>query len=760
MDYHAALAGIWAKSPQGNRPAENIVEHTEKVLNALWGFAQRFRGFIDAGIWNYIFWACWLHDFGKAIQPFQLLLRKEILVFTERHEVYSLPFVTLIAEPGGIDYQWIVAAIASHHKPPETLFNDYYDLEILDAEFFQRTFNSIKPEVIQAFRCWIIDAGKEWLSRFASTGIAIRLPNLVKSDERAVPETLIIEVLRDYRKITKRIINEPLHSDVNLIGILIRGAIQFADHLASAGSDDLPALTLPSSQDLKMKVLPQKMDWHEHQRICGEIKGNVVLAAPTGSGKTEAALLWAAAQNHDNTGQGILIYLLPFQAAMNAMRLRLQENLNTEVALLHGRTVQALYRELTEGGCEPEVAEKTARRLHELGRLYQRPVWVASPYQILRGAFRLPGYEILWTVLTGSLIILDEMHAYEPDRMGMILELLKELTGQRQARVLVMTATMPGWLQKLWIETMGATLVSPNAVLYQKTIRHQLTLISGDLKSEKVSDIIGQTFKQKKRILIAVNNIKTAQYIWDNLSKTYGRENVLVIHGRLNSRDRLNREREIMKRTGFEAGGGPCIVVATQVIEVSLNLDFDTIISEPAPLEALLQRFGRVNRKGRKGICPVYILTEQISEYEIYDARLAANTIKLLMNHDGEIIREDQTAGWLDWIYEQDGLRSEWLQKIAESRQIFREFCLDRLHPFDEDPELEKAFEDLFDGYEVLPECLLEEYDNLAKESIIAAHGLLVSIDRRKFFTKKCKWDKKRRLLITEASYDSLMGLL
>jgi len=73
---------------------------------------------------------------------------------------------------------------------------------------------------------------------------------------------------------------------------------------------------------------------------------------------------------------------------------------------------------------------------------------------------------------------------------------------------------------------------------------------------------------------------------------------------------------------------------------------------------------------------------------------------------------------------------------------------------------LANVFESLFDGHEVLPECLLKEYDSLAKKSIIDAHGLLVSIDRRKFFTKKCKWDKKRRLWITEASYDSLMGLI
>jgi CRISPR-associated endonuclease/helicase Cas3 len=761
LDYQLVLSKVWAKSPRKNQPEESIIEHTEKVISALFGLAKRYYGFVNPEIWNYIFWACWLHDFGKAVEPFQKRLRREISSWPQRHEVFSLPFVNWVAETGSSEYEWIITAIASHHKQRQILFSDYYDLGIISEQFFDEIIVTISPEIIYALKSWTSEAWAVWAERFNSIGAIIQPPKDILIDGWSPSGIAILEALKVYKLKTKKILYEPVQSEINLMGILIRGAVQFSDHAGSAGCGELAMLCLPDSISLKTKILQSETaDWHDHQKNCGQIIGNVVLAAPTGSGKTEAALLWAINQIQGKNGQGILIYLLPFQASMNAMRKRLNEALNIEAALIHGRTVQALYRELTESGFEPEAAEKTAKRINELGRLYQRPIWVASPYQLLRGAFRLPGYEILWTVLTGSLIILDEVHAYEPERLGMILELIKELTERWKARVLIMTATMPSWLKALWIETLNATSIVPNETVYQKGVRHRIKIIKGNFKNSKAFEIIAQSFKCNELILIAVNSIKTAQDIWAKLNETYGEGNVLLIHGRLNSRDRLHQETEIIKRTGFQAMGGPCIVVATQVIEVSLNLDFDTIISEPAPMEALLQRFGRVNRRGEKGICPVYILTEQLGDYEIYDARLIQNTLKILVKHDEETIQEDHVTDWLDWIYDQDGLENEWLRKISESRWNFRTFCLDVLHPFDEDKDLEEKFESLFDGFDVLPKCLITEFDRLAEESIVAAHSLLVSIDRRKLFARQWEWDKVRKVRVTEASYDPLLGLL
>ncbi|MGE5557827.1 MAG: CRISPR-associated helicase Cas3' [Bacillota bacterium] len=734
------------------------MEHTKKVLESLYGLAGRYRGCRDEDTWSNVFWACWLHDLGKAIAPFQRCLRRQISRCDHRHEVFSLPFIEIIVQPDDLNYQWIMAAIASHHKHPEKLF-ERYDLGVMETSDFNALTGFIQPEIVEAYGEWISGTWHEQAKPFLQLGIMIRPPR-DRPDTWEFSGGKIQHALETYRKIIRDIKKEAIGSPKVMAGILLRGAMQFSDHLGSFGETGVNTLSLPEPDKLKTRILPPGKDWHSHQKVCGNIRGHVVLAAPTGSGKTEAALLWAQNQINNKQGNGILIYLLPYQASMNAMKSRLEECLATEPALLHGRAMQALFRELTEAGFEPETAEKTAKRINELGRLYQCSIWVASPYQLLRGAYRLPGYEILWTVLSGASIILDEVHAYEPERLGMILELLKELVENWEARALVMTATMPGWLRQLWIEVLQADVVLPARELNEMAPRHKIKTITGDINTTASLEIINRSYRAGKSVLIVVNTIKTAQETWRKMSDIYGIDNVLLIHGRLNSRARLSKEKEILKRTGFDASGGACIVVATQVIEVSLNLDFDTIISEPAPLEALLQRFGRVNRRGKKGTCPVYILTKQTSEYDIYDRRLIEKTIEIITKHDDKPLHEDDVTGWLNWIYDQEGLKEEWLEKVAESRRQFRKLCLDSLYPFNEDKELEKDFESLFDGMDVLPACLVDEFDRLLLISVIEAHSLLVSMDQKRAFSKRCRWDDKRNVWITETEYDPHLGLL
>lgn len=758
MGYYEVLSEVWAKSGRNGKPGESILVHTRKVITSLWGLAARHREYAEERIWSNIFWACFLHDFGKAAEPFQQSLRRLRPRWPHRHEVLSIPFVSRVVSPCTPDYRWILAAVASHHIKPKRLFSSkYYSLALDEMDFYNDLAASIPIERITALNEWMDEEWREWQLRFNEINISLYPPSPL-SDWSFSGEA-VYKGLKEYFLTYKTINKKPADSEESRLGIIMRGALQFSDHLGSAGYE-VGFLALPDSGELREKALPEGANWHTHQEKCASINGNVVLAAPTGSGKTEAGFLWTFQQTRQRKGKGILVYLLPFQASMNAMKKRLTETLGAEVALLHSRALQALYRELTETGEKTTEAEKTAKHLNELGRLYRQPVWVASPYQLLKTAFKLPGYEILCAVLLGATIILDEVHAYEPDRLGMILELHKELVKNLGCRVMVMTATMPSWLRELWQNNLGAPLILPDRELYKKEVRHRINILDGDLKTTKTLKIIHGNFSKGKSVLVAVNSIKAAQETYSELQKKYNKEDLVLLHGRLNTRDRLAREKELEDRVGFKNRGRPCIAIATQVVEVSLNLDFETIITEPAPLEALLQRFGRVNRRGKKGIVPVYILTCQSGDYDIYDRRLVKNTLEILIRNDGEIIAEDAVIDWLDWIYEQDGLKAEWLAKVEESRRNFRRYCLDTLHPFNEDKDLERDFERMFDGMDVLSSSLLEEYDRLAGQSLIEAHSLLVSINRRRFFAQQCRWDEKRKVWLTEARYDPLLGLI
>ncbi|MBC7106729.1 MAG: DEAD/DEAH box helicase, partial [Firmicutes bacterium] len=192
-----------------------------------------------------------------------------------------------------------------------------------------------------------------------------------------------------------------------------------ADHAASAltGPISGPALIMPSILG-SAELVPEHL--YPHQRSAVEVTGSALLVAPTGSGKTEAALLWAARQALTERGLPRLFYVLPYQASMNAMYDRFVGSFPGQVGLLHSRSVLALYRRLMERQYEPEKAAREARWARNLARLHYYPIGIFSPYQMLKAVYRLKGYEALLADFAGGAFVFDEIHAYEPARLALI----------------------------------------------------------------------------------------------------------------------------------------------------------------------------------------------------------------------------------------------------------------------------------------------------------------------------------------------------
>ena len=209
-------------------------------------------------------------------------------------------------------------------------------------------------------------------------------------------------------------------------------------------------------------------------------------------------------------------------------------------------------------------------------------------------------------------------------------------------------------------------------------------------------------------------------------------KDVHLLHARFNAEDRFRIESEI------QGNNPPRILVATQAVEVSLDLDYDCGYIEPAPADALGQRLGRINRKGSRKPASVVIFEEPSATkgdsplYLPYDKDITAKTVALLRKCD--LLTEQQLTDIVNAIYD-DGYRAG--SKEDYEKGLMNSMILN----FDEDiiagthrHWIENVIEGSDGQVEVLPMVLYERFIKLRMEKrYLEAKQLLVPIQTRQF---------------------------
>lgn len=766
----SGLEQILAKSAArgADQLPETLPEHTWHVLARLSDLANLRPGLPQTlgvpRLWHILFWAAFLHDFGKATSGFQVMLRGGAR-WTHRHEVLSLAFLDWIL-PGlasGED-AWVAAAIVSHHKDAAEIERDYADPDEPEDDQLIARVAELDAATLEHLWDWIADCSATWIRDLGFERLGVEPVVLVPKEQAvaAVQRNGVRRIrfwLRAYRRFIQEI---DRRRDRTLVvqALTLRGTIINADHSASAHAGMLPQPNFDRTTILGEK----KLELHDHQKQAGATGGSALLIAPTGSGKTEAALLWTAQQA--TTGSlPRMFYTLPYQASMNAMKLRLEASFGKEnVGLQHGRGLLALYRLLLERDYTPETAARQARWMRDLTRLNYPPVRVFSPFQMLKGMYRLKGYEALLSDYHGAAFIFDEIHAYEVQRLAMILKTVEYLSQQFGARFLVMSATFPSLIRERLDYALGhpaQILAAPD--LYEKFRRHHLHVLNGDLLSEEGLDRIVRDAEAGKSVLVVCNLVSRAQEAYRVLSARLVASGVPVelLHGRFTMRDRSAKEQLVREATGSHSTQRRSIVlVATQVVEVSLDIDLDTIYSDPAPLEALVQRFGRINRRGKQSQpAPVYVYRQPDDGQRIYDRALVEHTLAILSREHDRPVDESAVGNWLDEIYS-GTVADRWRREYDQAAADFEATCIRGMRPFESSQDLEQRFYEAFDSIEVLPAGLAAEYQALRDDEPIRAGELLVSI----------RWQRYRMLQraglvapsnppVVQVGYDAQMGL-
>lgn len=707
-------------------PEETLLDHTKNCLDVYNSVRKQMPFLADVSgepdFFEHLFYAVALHDFGKAAIGFQNQLHGGDR-WNYRHEILSTGFVVNLQFPQDVK-QSIALAILTHHKDIETLNEKYPCRHNNEYGYrdWQKHVDELKPNWDALME--IQEQVSHWFHNCLPKATFLWTP-VTSSDQ-------LISGYREYLD-PYLIDNEdgeltPLH---RTYGMLMRGCMIACDHLASSGKNEIqPALdNLEANLTQQVREKAKKKDrefhgWESYQKDCGKTDGQLMLSAPTGSGKTEAALLWSDRNQCETKGNRIF-YVLPYTASINAMYDRLKKLVGDEkIGMLHGKANYFVYKALADNEYTYQETAAEVREQQNLTKKICRPYKVLTPFQLLKAFFGIRGFEMQMAEMSQGLFIFDEIHAYDPHTTALILTMIKKLREDYDAKFCIMTATMPQFLKEMINEAIGQpTQVEMDAEDRDKFTRHRVKLLDGNI--HYTIPKIEERLNQGQRVMVVCNTVKQAQDVFQELKRVT--DNAKLLHSRFILKDRERIEGELENTD---------LLVGTQAVEVSLDIDFDCLFTEPAPIDALIQRFGRINRKGEKGICDVQICkVGGESDKYIYSPEKVERTINAFTSIANDDLQESEVQRLIDEVY-REGYDENEEAKYKKAKHLFERHLQD-IVPFIEDSKGRKEFNELFKSVEVVPMDYEQEF--------------LADTDARKFY--------EARAYIAQISYNQFARL-
>lgn len=724
-----------------------LVEHTQHVITAAENLiAKLYFSEKEKSFWTDKIVRCAkLHDIGKIHELFQENLRVNRPKNAIRHEIISL---WLIEQFLNIP-QDECFAIATHHKG--VIADDYGRLDNI-------ILSDGMPDLINQF--YDFDVLKQFMEDWK---ISFQLQSHIADIKTSSPALTkgIIRLLN--QKFQHRVEKS---ADKRYQLAKTRGLLIAADHIGSARLEN----NIPDWKQLEINMFQPKNEnsgelypFRAFQKKLQAINNDVILYAPTGSGKTEAALCWYYANQAQNCR---LFYLLPYTASINAMVKRMQDIFGKKtVTALHSKTLEFFFEQLEkEDDNHYENAQK-ARTLKSFSKEIFFPVKVATPHQVLKNALMGKGWEISLFDYQNACFIVDEFHTYDALMTGLMLATIKWLKDNFKAKIFFMSATIPRFLKDMIIDKIynGNTniFIQPNpnepsdkVVLNQK--RHNLICCKNKSIRDEI-DLIKTFLNDGKSVLVIVNNVKTCQGLFGEIKFT---KNVKLLHSGFNKRDRIQIEKLITNNKNK-----PQLLIATQAVEVSLDIDYDVAFIENAPIDALIQRFGRVNRAGKqKKAAPVYIFENIIGNTKFfYDEEVLEKTFTNLVKLDNQDLSEADLVDVCNQVYKEgyNEVQKQEFEKGFNNSMITN--FKDELIAGHWRPWIEDVIEGQNLKIDVLCENLLREYEELKeKGDYIRANQLLVSVYRyetsENFITNKSSKAKHQVIVSCDLHYDIEIG--
>jgi len=680
---------LWAKS--GN-PAHGLLAHmldvaavAEKLLefepiSTIEWAADQF-GLAPRQLSRWIAAIVGLHDFGKAIPGFQ----RKWPVGMERDQAIGLEFPSHactvtdhacataallcpeLVNLTGADRRWIrhvILAVSAHHgfHFPQDQVNrakpkgEPPSWKRARESMLQAYWQALAPEGAPAKEEVSLPA-LNWLAGLAST------VDWIASNPDWFPPGERCDELRAYYVDALR------RADIALQEINWPRSHTLLEQ--ETGTSELLGRMLG-----RPDIVPRRLqDVGDH--LVKEASGPALLLveAPMGEGKTELAFLAHLRLQATNGHRGLYL-ALPTQATGNALFGRAHAFLKafargrTDLQLVHSaaylnedaRHLKTIHLHGIDNSQEETVA--ASMWFSQRRRPLLSPYGVGTIDQALFSILNVRHHFVRLWGLGNRVVVLDEVHAYDTYTSGLIEVLLRWLKALGSS-VVLMSATLPARRREELLAAWGADpkdvpdCAYPRAFLVdERGIRgahfpaRQLPAIQlgcVDEEVEALAELALSLLQPGGCGAVIVNTVKRAQDLYRLLNERLMPDcELLLFHARYPMDERLGREKKVLEWFG-PCGKRPrrSLLVATQVAEQSLDLDFDFMISDLAPVDLLLQRAGRLHRHDRErpevhrephlwvaGAGPKFPDLDSTAWRFVYDAYILGRTWAMLQQED------------------------------------------------------------------------------------------------------------------------------